>query len=275
MFLCQQRPLPARPLKRSIYPLMGLRAAFLVLCCAGLAACGRLNLSGDPYRDFREAVLKANTERNKELAGHVFHPYDITGQAWDQLDKLKAALDTRTYYDAVNGLRGLVSEFSGNPSVQEAGRALLDEINDQEKVDLAALAGQFQSAQKIESDGLLTAEKPEDLDTALQTLAALEKQIARCWTYDGGRVETYRDFMQTRRYVTKWQNYLLARNDADAREAFRAALYLKDINQIGLPLPRSQLIERLATLEREKPLPLSFPALTPTAAATTNAVSGK
>jgi hypothetical protein len=254
---------------------MWLRAAVLLLCCFGVGACSQLISSGDPYRDFREAVLKANTGRNKELAGHVFHPYDITGQVWDQLDKLKAALDTRTYYDAVNELRGIVSELSGNPSVQEAGRALLDEINEQEKVDLAALAGQFQSAQKIESDGLLTAEKPEDLDTALQTLVALEKQIARCCSYDGGRVETYRDFLQTKRYVTKWQDYLLARNDADAREAFRAALYLKDINQIGLPLPRSQLIERLATLEREKPLPFSFPALAPTAPATTNAVPGK
>jgi hypothetical protein len=255
---------------------MWRQVLILLLCCLGLVSCDRIGSSGDPFIDFRETVLTANTNRNKELAGHVFHPYDITGQVWDQLDKLKAALDSRTYYEAVNGVRNIVSEFSEYPSVQETASGLLDEIKRQEQIDLTALAGQFQSAQKIESATLLTAEKPEDLDAALQTLAALDKQIARCWTYDGGRVEAYRDFLQTKRYVTKWQDYLLARNNADAREAFHAALYLKDINPLGLPLPRSQLIERLATLEREKPLPYPYPAPFPAAnSAPTPAAPGK
>jgi hypothetical protein len=234
--------------------------AILLVCCLGLAACSRLVSSGDAYHDFRDAVLEANTERNKELAGHVFHPYDITGYIWDELDKLRAALDTRTYYEAVNRVKGIVANFSDNVAVQEAGSALLDEIKSEEQVDLAALAVQFQSAQKTEGDALLTAEKPEDLDATLQSLAALDRQVARCWTYDGGRVDGYRDFLQTKRYVTKWQDFLLARNEVNPREAIRATLYLKDINQIGLPVPRSQLIERLAVLEREKPLTFTLPA---------------
>jgi hypothetical protein len=137
-----------------------------------------------------------------------------------------------------------------SPGVQEAGKALLAELEAEKKAYAAAIAAKVDAVFNGLSDQLSKAQKPEDLDAVLSDIHDLPLSVL-----SGGGTEPPAPALTAKinasfRFVIQWQDFLSAKNHENTAVEQSILTNLLNSQQLDSPnlIPRSRLLAESAAL---------------------------
>jgi len=148
-----------------------------------------------------------------------------------------------------NEVTQMMSMFPSD-AVQQAGKALLAEIEAERKTREDALTAKVDAVVAQVPDLLTKAQKPQELDGILDALQKVQSPRGGGYGYDQGSQAQMSRVNAAYQFVAQWQDYLSARNNGNNQEAQNSLRNLLNSRSAGdAPLvPRSEILAQLATL---------------------------
>jgi len=134
--------------------------------------------------------------------------------------------------------------------VQEAGEALIEELQAQKKARIDALTSKVDAALASVPAAVAKAEKPADLDAVLDDLLRVTPANGNAYGYDPETQTQNARVTTTYQFVAQWQDYLSYRESGNDQMALNTLRNLLNQRPGGEPIiPRSEILARIAPLE--------------------------
>ena len=141
-----------------------------------------------------------------------------------------------------------------NPSksVQQAGEAVIAELEAQRKARLDELTARIDAALAPVPDAIAKAEKPADLDPVLDRLQGLLPANGGAYGYDADAQAQNQRLNAAYQFVAQWQDYLSYRDTKNIQQELNTLRNLLNNRPGETPLvPRSEILARIAPLDAQ------------------------